>query len=305
MKLTAFVLRAGAALLGIFAFRDPVFAASTLTANFSDLILGFRATSGTGVTENLEVDLGPVSKFYDAAPGTEFNLSGPNGLALTDLISTYGTNWSTRSDLFFGIIGGTSRGAGTSDGHAPAETIWASAPEIVAGTQSSPWARQSKFSQDTALSSIQSLYFTGGGSFTAQMATANSAVSAVVNFDGTPQTSGSWSSEDLAAPASSFSIFRPTIDIAASSIGTQGSLLDGTSYAVLDLYEIEPNNTDTSMDSTLIGAFGLNANGNLVFSTDPAVFAAPEPGSVALLGCGLVMAFGRRCRSAQFLAIRS
>lgn len=304
MNSTASVLRAGVTFLSFLAVSGSAFQAHALSVNSTDLILGFRASGGTGVTSNLEVDLGAVSQFYDAAPGTVIDLSGPNGLALADLLSTYGANWSTRSDLFFGLIASTSHGTGTSDGHAVAKTIWASAPELVAGTQSAAWLRLSGQTQDEAISDIQSLYFTGAGSFIDQTATANSTVSAIVNYDGTPGTAGSWSSEDLASAGSSFSLYRPTIDISASSIGTQGSLLDGTSYAVLDLYELQPNNTGNGLAGTLIGAFGLNAQGNLVFATDPTVFAAPEPGSAALLGCGALLAFGRRRRSASSLSPR-
>jgi hypothetical protein len=295
---TASVLRAALALTALIAWGAPAGAAA-VTANASDLILGFRATSGTGAQFNLEVDLGPMSQFYSAAPGTEINLSGPNGLALADLAATFGQSWSTRSDLFFGLIAGTGRGDGTSDGHAPLKTVWASKPEQLAGTQSSPWLRQSSQAQGFASADIETLYSGAGGSFTGQLATAHSAVSAVVNFDGTVQSTGSWTSEDLKAPTSGFSIFNPTIDIAASSIGTAGSLLDGTSYAVLDLYEVKPNDSGTSMSSVLIGAFGLNANGNLVFDTNPAVFTAPEPGALSLLGCGVWLAFGGRRRPAR------
>ena len=62
-------------------------AQSTITSVPADVILGFYATSGSGAGVDLEVDLGQVSKYYNAAPGTVFNLSGSTGLAVADLAS--------------------------------------------------------------------------------------------------------------------------------------------------------------------------------------------------------------------------
>ncbi len=278
--------------------------AQTVAVNLtSDLILGFRATGGTGATLNLEVDLGPASQFYNATPGQIINLSGVNGLALKDISGAYGDNWSTRTDLFFGIIGGTGRSAGSADGHVPARTVWASAPETTAGTQSTPWLRQSSQSQGFASSDIESLYAGPPSALSSQLQTSHSTVSALVNYDGTVQTLGSWTSEDLKAQTSSFHIFNPTIDIAASRIGAAGnSLLDGTSYAVLDLYELQPSSA-AGQAGVLIGAFGLNSAGNLVFDTNPGVFTVPEPGSAFLLmiGGGLSALLRRRSRPGKSL----
>ena len=82
------LLTAAIALCGIAAFT------SANAQSNSDLYIGFETSTGTGASTNLVVDLGPVA-----------NLSSLNLNLGTDLSATYGTNWYSRTDLYFGIIG--------------------------------------------------------------------------------------------------------------------------------------------------------------------------------------------------------
>lgn len=94
MKLTsrlATLLVASASLLA-------VSAASAATYAAGDLLLGFRATGGTGATTDYIINLGSSTTFRGAAAGTSLGTYG------TDLVATYGSNWASRSDLYWGVI---------------------------------------------------------------------------------------------------------------------------------------------------------------------------------------------------------
>jgi hypothetical protein len=64
-----------------------------------NLVIGFRAVEGTGTNSNVLIDLGAASDITTITRNT-YNLSGVNSI----LSSTYGANWSSREDLFYGII---------------------------------------------------------------------------------------------------------------------------------------------------------------------------------------------------------
>lgn len=64
-----------------------------------NLVLGIQATSGTGSNRNVFVDLGPATSFRDN--GSQ-GVLGNIGQTLT---AVYGSDWFTRSDVWFGVIG--------------------------------------------------------------------------------------------------------------------------------------------------------------------------------------------------------
>lgn len=90
--------------------------ASFSTAKATDLYLGILATGGQGASTNMVVKLGDASVLSYPNPVQTFNLS-------SDLTATYGNNWYSRSDLYWGIIGGDNQSnivyASTLSGTAP------------------------------------------------------------------------------------------------------------------------------------------------------------------------------------------
>lgn len=245
----------------LFAALSFVPSASAVSAAAGDLILGFRASGGVGADVNLEVNLGPAADFYGAAAGSAAVLTG---LSVMDIKSTYGDDWATRSDLFWGVAGTT--GAGIVNG-VPAKTVWASRGETTAGTASVPWPRGSQFTLQIPAGAVATLYTGAPGSIDRFAATANSATTAKVAAG----EAGSWTIQDDFTPGVSFRYFNPTVLKPINTFPGTGSSYDGTAYSVVDLWEVRPGTAGAP--GTLIGGFGINSAGKLVFSTDITKFA--------------------------------
>ncbi len=215
--------------------------AQTLTPQFNELILGFRATATPGQAVNLEVDLGNMSNFYGATPGATIPLTA---LAVQDLADAYGANWFTRTDLVWGAVSTTGRSAGTSDGHAPVATLWATRMDGQPA-----WNRSSSFAQKNASGTIEVMYSPGSaGTLYGATSTSNSSATAVIDATQT----GSWSAQDLKTLGTSFGFFNPTID---------NSVTNPAGGAVLsELYELQPS-TSVGVPATLLGALILTPAG--------------------------------------------
>ena len=226
--------------LALLTLVDPA-GAQTLTPQFGDLILGFRATGAPGQSYNLEVDLGNMSQFYNATPGSTIPLPG---LSVQDLINVYGSGWSTRADLWWGAISTTGRASGTSDGHAPADTLWATRP-----VGQPAWNRAGKSTQATSSAVIEPMIDPPGavGSLYGASVTTNSSEAAVINAT----VPGSWTYQEASTAGESFSHFNPTIDNAASVSATG---------IVSALYELQPTNSG-GVAGTLLGNLILTASG--------------------------------------------
>ena len=74
-----------------------VSSAGAASYSAGDLLLGFRATGGTGQTTDYIINLGSSTTIRDASIGTSLGDYG------TDLTATYGSGWASRSDLFWGL----------------------------------------------------------------------------------------------------------------------------------------------------------------------------------------------------------
>ena len=176
-------------------------------------------------------------------------------------------------------------------GIAPARTLWASRAESAPGTTSTPWLRGTTFTLQIPSNTISSLYTGAPGSLSNAAATANSASSAVIDT----ASAGSWTAQEDFTPGVSFRYFNPSVLGKVDAIPGAPAAYDGVNgYGVLDLFEVRPGTAGAP--ASLVGAFGLNTGGQLVFSTDPLVFAPiPEP-SAALTGLGAIFALLLRRR---------
>jgi hypothetical protein len=240
--LTAFLATLGLALPAL----------AQVSASPGDLVLGFRATGGTGQNVNLEVNLGTVAQFQGLASGTTLVLSR---LAAADLAATYGSGWATRTDLYWGVVGTAGRLAAGPNG-SPIGTLWATNAEGTVGTQSAAWTPGSRGAQFNASSTIEAVLLGAPGSLNGASTTANSSSSSSINAT----LAGSYTYQDTVQPGTSFAFFNPSIDNSVKA--------DASGYAVSDLYELQPGATS----STYLGSFGLSATGALTFSTSPSFF---------------------------------
>jgi hypothetical protein len=277
-------------------FFTPSAKAQTVTTSEGDLILAFQATNSTlpGYTADLTIDLGPASTFYNAAgSGESFSLPG---LALADLVATYGEDWDSRTDLQWGILGGYPSGSSGGNANSPTWTVWASSPQNANGT-STAWNSAvtisiGSFSTNTQNVPAQAIASVAGyagnqsllGSLNGSTHTANSTSAAVIST----ALSYSWAavSTSQGGAAGTFGYFPSSIenntDIQASASG----------YVASDLYELLPVAAGgTRTAGKLLGTFELSDSG-LTFQ------AVPEPSAVCSLiagGAALLM-FARRRR---------
>jgi|HubBroStandDraft_6_1064221.scaffolds.fasta_scaffold184625_2 hypothetical protein len=245
----------------------PAVHAQTVTTSLDDLVLGFYSTA-PGQTSDLEVDLGSISNFYNAS--SSFALPA---LSVQDLVDTFGANWYTSTNLFWGAVSTTGRDVGTADGHAPVGTLWATAP-----ADSFVFNRGSAFAQKAASPNIEAVITVGAaGALDGATSTTNSAYAAVIPG----ALAGSWTAQDQKTLGTSFGYFNPTVD------NTANIPVDG--QVVSDLYELQPTNAP-NVAGTLLGELVLTQSG-LSFEV------VPEPSTWVLVGFGLgIMTVLRRPR---------
>ena len=122
--------RAATLFTGVFMIQAD---AAPFQFNNGDLILGIRATSGTGSTKNVFLNLGSGVSYRDNGNlGQLANID-------TTLTEVYGPNWFDRDNLYFGIIGNLSPSATSGFGSAqpvngdPSRTFYISVPTSAAG----------------------------------------------------------------------------------------------------------------------------------------------------------------------------
>jgi hypothetical protein len=253
--------------------------ASALTYTSGDLLLGFR--SGGAETNDYIVNLGNNSQFRNsdgtAYTGSAFNVSiggTTTGALATDLNTVFGSNWSTRTDLYWGIIGALNPAAGVDR----VQTVYMSSPTTAAGN-STALTNGSVSAQSGWRSQIASV----GGQYAVS-------TSAAVNSVGLIQAisdSNSWTSK-LGNSAS--------INYAWGNAFNTGQTMEASvgSGNLLDLYRLVP--TGTGAGSFNVGSFSLNNAGTLSYASAAAV---PEPSTyaqavVALAIVALTIAHKRR-----------
>lgn len=252
-------------------------ASAAVAAAANDLILGFTASSGTGQSQSVQLNLGNVGSYVTASAGSNWQLANLNS-ALT---STYGGDWSTRSDLKFGIIGATGgvAGAGGPNGQ-PTYTVWAS----------SAWTNQASAPRYTVQSSNAGV-----------LSTTTSDVSGLYNTFSSGTAISDLSSQTSALTGETLSGYINSIDSAGRTQWSTWGLntLATTNHVTfqataasgrLDLQQIMPTSSATKVSATDLGYFTLASDGSLSFTTFSAV---PEPSAyAAILGAaalGFVM----------------
>ena len=231
-----------------------------------DLLMGFRATGGTGSGSVYVVNIGAASDYRDLNNYGTVNV----GNIGDDLAAIYGANWSTRTDLFWGVIGASSNiGAETVNGD-PGRVLYVSTPQITTGDIGTGPSGLTATQRGDVANKVMGM----GGAFDNYNSTSNSPDAAIEGVS----DANSWRSY-----------------LASGGVNTDGGVLDfgafsqieGTTNQTLSLFRV----FSASTASTYEGEFSLSSNGNLTF--------VPEPSSAALAGLGTALvAFRRRRRTA-------
>jgi len=254
--------------------------AQTVTSGLNDLVLGFYATGGTGATTDLEVDLGNVSQFYGV--GGTLTLSSLN----TDLSSTYGSSWNTRTDLFWGVVGTTGSANGTTinSNTIAAKTIWGGSLNL--GSGSTPWNKSSTFTQQTTANAVATLYSGASGSLNGATALSDNTAGALISN----ALAGSWTKQEGSSNTLAFgSTFNPR-----SSFDITTNIAAG-SFAAADLYEVQPG----TGAGTELGTFALSSGGNLTYGASLGAATVPEPSTYAAILGATMLGFVSLYRRSQ------
>ncbi len=262
--------------------------AAVVTYSQGDLLVGFRASGGTGASTTFVYNVGSSVGFRD---------NGSQGLLAnvgTQLSATYGNDWYTRTDVSWGVIGVRSNANPQFDTTVvsgdPVSTIYASRATTTAGT-STPWGTGTAFSRSAVVSSatdVVSFAHTGTqvtGTFSFQEAAADTGGRGA--FVATSSVSD-WA--DYTSGSTDFTIFTG---------GIEGTFGTGNAFAYLDLYRILSTTSGANPTGTLgrgsyETTFSINSSGQISAS------AIPEPSTyAALVGFAAlaVVGFRRRSRS--------
>jgi hypothetical protein len=263
--------------------------AAVVTYSQGDLLVGFRASGGTGADTTFVYNIGSSTGFRD---------NGNQGLASigNQLAATYGSDWYTRSDVSWGVIGVRSNANPQFDATVvngdPVSTVYASKSSTGFGT-STAWGAGTAFVRSQvvlAANDVAGFAHIGSevaGTFAFQQEAAGTNgrgafVATSAENDWANYTSGS----------TDFTIFTG---------GIEGTFGTGTGFAYLDVYRI----LSTTAGANPTGILGrgsyettiyIDATGQLFAGTS----AIPEPSTyAAFFGVAALTLAGFRRRHAS------
>jgi hypothetical protein len=260
---------------------------ASLTYNDGDLLLGFRATGGTGGATDYLVNLGQAQLFTNATSPIVLGTAQLGNLK-ADLDVWFSATWQTRVDMLWSVSGVYKfAGAGFL-----ANTMFATnahVSNVTLGLQdSAAWARPTSFGAGGPAGKIQSMSTTfalgnGGGSPTGATESTNSAFALI-------QPQANVNSYRAMMPNGSAVTGAAAYNWFGGSTGIEGNFGNGTGGVVLDFYSVQPG---TSGTGDFEGTFTINNNATVTFT--PAI---PEPASMAAIAGGIaVLATIRRRRA--------
>ena len=269
-----FVVTSIIALTSATAFRPNADAAIVFTAG--DLLLGFHATGGQGANDTYVFNLGPAIAFRDA-PASFLVTSQPGFAALgADLTATFGSNWFTRTDLFWGAsaVRSSSPVSGAVSGD-PTRTLYVTRDDDDGG-----WSGISSTDRGNAANSVSTFQ----NAFLGNNGTAASNNRGAIIPTSQNNDWAEFNARSTTGPtAPSFNSFNPSIETFVGDGLNLYRILNSTTGA---------NPSGTVGDGSLLGNIGINAGGAVTFSV------VPEPASLALLSVGgSVLGLARRRRT--------
>ena len=207
-----------------------------------DVFVGFRASDGTGASVSYLVKIGSDTTFRNAPAGTEFDVAGLGGVG-ADLAAAYGSDWHTRSDLYWSVFS-------VRNGVSP--VVYGSRARSAPGTVASPWPALSTTARAGTASAITAVLEEVGG-YKGSDNTANSAVATLqTNFGG----QASYNFQVGTPGTSDFSSVSQWSSIEAGFVSGPGG-------AVLDLFRV-------GSSVSHVGTFSIGTDGTIHFAAPPA-----------------------------------
>lgn len=246
------------ALSAVFAMTLVSAHAALVTYTQGDLLMGFRATSGQGAGTSYVVNIGQASGYRDA---TTYGTVPIAGNIDADLTAIYGSGWSSRTDILWGIVGTPSNTATVGGDDVP--TLYATKP----GSATTGWQISGSSTRVAVATTIVSLQT----SFATYTASANSAAAAIM----TDSDQNTWRQYMASGGNGAYTAGNKDFGGFAN---IEGSLQD-----VLSL-----SRTTNASAGTIEGTFSISPAG-LSF--------VPEPTSALLAGLGAVTLLLRRRRA--------
>ena len=263
-------------------------ASSAFGANFAftngDLILGFQASGGTGNTKNVFFNLGSgVNARNGVGMGTTLGNIG------TTLTGVFGSNWYTRSDVWFGVVGNLNNQPTSGIGNRspvagdPSRTFYVSK---AASTPGSGFLYSASTFTSTALGGAGTNL--GGMELYLPNLTAEADGAAILDQSSASNTD--WSN--------SWTVWNPIVGGAQGGSlntftgGVQQTFGQAGTETYIDLQRILATNTGASPTGvvgggTYVTSYSINSTG--------AITMVPEPSSTLLVGvAGLGLALRRR-----------
>lgn len=244
--------------------------------NDTDLLLGLRQAGGANT---VLINLGSASQFYNAKPGSTFDVGNAASIYVAGSRAFGGL-----SGLQYSITG-TLRSSANATATTPVQTIWATRESIDLNTASDPWVRQSSFGLGNTAAKIQTMgnLAVSYGSVNVANIDAQTIIIPAADGDSYSRWVGSGTSGN-GAVGNFNNTFQGNVE------GKTPAAFSDTTTSRLDLYQITPGSGDASS----LGYFKFNGSGKLTFTST----TVPEPGTWALLGVGSVILFlaGRRNR---------
>jgi hypothetical protein len=259
-------------------------ASAAVIYNPGDLLLGFHTAAGQGSGSSYIFNLGPAHEYRD----NPTKLVTSSDLSV-DLTATFGANWFSRTDLFWGIAAvrdPSGSGGNTVVNGDPKAAIYISKDTQTPGG-SAPWNLAASSATNSAETiSVATSINTMQGGFAGKTETATSGGRGTVQNEDT--TINSWDEFNPIPSGAAFGGFLT---------GGVQAPLGGGAVESLDLYRLLGRTATTATPNTAPGAgsyvttFTINSSG--IVTT-----AVPEPTSALLLGLGIAATALRRRRNA-------
>ena len=265
---------------------SPSMAQIDTTFNANDVLLGFRAASGTGTSTTIMVNLGAASIFRDATANKV------NFVNIGSILSTaYDSNWHDRTNLWAGFVsatngtnvdnsGGVAIASQTTDFNS---TIYVSTRRTATGTVGN--AQSTKPGNSVALDAqyIGLQATTLGNKFGTESASGV--------YNGASNVTNLWNTFMTGSITADFdSQYNIEAPFTSGNRGTFGAA--GTVEQMWDFYRVAqfPGTDADSGKGLYQGTFTLNSSGEVSF------IVVPEPSTYALLalGAGAVLLVARR-----------